>query len=326
MVLMIVSGTSKRMLAWKRTPHRRCECLQARRAPTAAAGTDAYQPLSDRPGACRRRRTRASTATQHAREAEHRVQVELGDLGEVEREPGQAVQHVGERLGIGGGRAAEAARPAGRPCRSSRAPRRRRRSAARSRSACRRSARPARRRGRRRRAGRTPGPATTPASSSTPPVRYCSTSTGVPMRSTASLTWTSSRRSRTTPPTSVLCTPGAAVLTTAGKPSSFAAVDRLLGACRRCAAGRAGRRRPRAARACGRRRGRGRRRRAARRRRCAARASGSMPSGSGTVPCGRRSHSARWAANASARAADSGYGSAATAPPVRVAPPACPRR
>ena len=38
-----------------------------------------------------------------------------------------------------------------------------------------------------------------------------------------------------------------------------------------------------------------------------------MPSSSGTVPAGRRSHSARWAARPSARAADSGYGKTATA-------------
>src|SRR5581483_8625435 len=64
---------------------------------------------------------------------------------------------------------------------------------------------------------------TTPARSSVPPRRNGWTITGSPIRSAADRTCASSRRSRATPPTSVLCTPGAAVFTTAGKPSSRAA-------------------------------------------------------------------------------------------------------
>ena len=49
-------------------------------------------------------------------------------------------------------------------------------------------------------------------------------------------TWISLRRSSATPPSSVLCTPGSAVLTTAGKPRSARRGRRLLAGCRRCAA------------------------------------------------------------------------------------------
>ena len=61
-------------------------------------------PALQRPVArARATRTRASTATQPSGSGEHRVQVELGDLGQVLGEPGEPMEEVGERRRVGGG-------------------------------------------------------------------------------------------------------------------------------------------------------------------------------------------------------------------------------
>ena len=77
-----------------------------------------YQPLSRCSCSRASTRTRASTATQPVGAGDDRVQVELGDLGQVVREPAEPEEQVDERARVGGRRAAEAARRAGRPSRS----------------------------------------------------------------------------------------------------------------------------------------------------------------------------------------------------------------
>ena len=59
------------------------------------------------------------------REREHRVEVELGDGGDVLTQAGEAQKQVGERRAVGGRGAAEASHEPSRPCRRRRAPPRR---------------------------------------------------------------------------------------------------------------------------------------------------------------------------------------------------------
>ena len=132
------------------------------------------------------------------------------------------------------------------------------------------------------------------------------TRTGAPMRSTAARTASSSARSSASPPTSVLWAPGERGLHDDRETELASGRRRPPRRCLRSARGRAECRTPEAALASPPARATRRRRARAQPRRCACAAWRSMPSSVGTVPCGRRSQSARSAARPSARAADSG--------------------
>ena len=234
------------------------------------------------------------------RAGEHGVQIELGDLGHLLAEAAQPEDELRERFRIGRRRAAEPGDEQARPSPWGRAPPRRRRSAARSGTRRRRSARPARRRGRTRRAGRTPDPGRRPRATRRPSPSVARRPATRSARA-ASRTSCSSRRPSATPPVSVLCTPAAAVLITTGKPTSAAAAtaSSTVAAMRSATSGT-----PNASRSTRISAGSSQPSTVVSTKARARRTS--MPSSSGTTPTGRRSHSARSAARASARAADSG--------------------
>ena len=250
-------------------------------------------------------RTRASTATQPVGQREHRVEVELRDRGEAPRRARPSRwSTIGERRSIGRGRAAEARdEPAGLPAVTSslgvdvgqrRDPERR--------LADQLGEDAARPEGDERAedgvlddAGEQLGAA----------LQHRLDDHGRPIRSAAARTPPRRRDRARSPPSSVLCAPGAAVFTTTGKPSSSAARRGLVRSRGERAPARAG---PVGEQELALSAGSSQASSAPVERRGDDRlgALRSIPSGAGTVPCGRRSHSARSAARPSARAADSG--------------------
>ncbi len=158
--------TSRRARA--RPPTRRRSRAEPPARSAHGALGEVWQIRCRRPGSPRLQRTRPRRRA-HAHpgvdgdapvgQRDHRVQVELGDLGPIVDEAAEPVQQVGERVAVGRRRLPVAVDEQNRPCRSRAARRRRRRLPARARAASSRSAPHRRHRGRTRSAARTPDPA-----------------------------------------------------------------------------------------------------------------------------------------------------------------------
>ena len=161
-------------------------------------------------------------------ERDDRVEVELGDLGQLLAEQREPQHEVDERGGVGGRRAPEPGDEPARLAAGDELVARRRPSAARSGTPPRRSARRGRRRARTRRAGRRRGPGRHRRAARRRPRRSAARRPGSRSAPPRRARRPRPRRSSATPPVSVLCAPGSAVLTTTGKPSSRSRGGRVV--------------------------------------------------------------------------------------------------